>query len=364
MTIRIVIADDHPVFRYGLRALLASRAGHRGRGRQQRTGTEAVSAGASSSSPTCCHGPADARVRRCRGEREIGRTAPHVAVLVLTMFDDDDSVFAAMRAGARGYLLKGASQDEIGRAIDAVAAGEAIFGPAVARRVLEQLGAPGVPATPFPGLTPRERQVLELVTEGLTTTAIGARLGLGAQDRHQPHVIDLHETAGSKPGRGRRPRSPSRARPVGSPEPRRPDRCGCRARADSRTSPIWPGGGPSAPCTPFPAALRAGHRWDEPVPHQPRPATGDRPAPQALAEVATIGILLERAVRNGEGFRRWLRPDQFPDRAASLLRGLLAATRTGLTPASDYELTTRDQLHRPPPVSWAHESHERQPPWI
>ena len=71
--------------------------------------------------------------------RELARSAPEVAVLVLTMFEDDDSVFAAMRAGARGYLVKGAEQDEIARAIRAVAAGEAIFGPGVARRVLELL---------------------------------------------------------------------------------------------------------------------------------------------------------------------------------------------------------------------------------
>ena len=77
--------------------------------------------------------------------REIARAAPGVAVLMLTMFDDDDSVFAAMRAGARGYLLKGASQDEIVRGVQAVAAGEAIFGPGVARRVLGQLSGPSGP---------------------------------------------------------------------------------------------------------------------------------------------------------------------------------------------------------------------------
>jgi DNA-binding NarL/FixJ family response regulator len=89
-------------------------------------------------------------VRDGLAAREIGKVAPDVAVLMLTMFDDDDSVFAAMRAGARGYVLKGASQEEIVRAIRAVAAGEAIFGPGVARRVLGQLSGPGRWPTSFP----------------------------------------------------------------------------------------------------------------------------------------------------------------------------------------------------------------------
>jgi DNA-binding NarL/FixJ family response regulator len=177
MTIRIVIADDHPVVRDGLSALLASRAGIEVVATAA-GGREAVRAAVVEKPDVLIMDLQMPDLDGVTACREIGRAAPDVAVLVLTMFDDDDSVFAAMRAGARGYLLKGASQDEIGRAISAVAAGEAIFGPAVARRVLEQLGAPGAPATPFPGLTPRERQVLELLTEGLTTTAIGARLGL------------------------------------------------------------------------------------------------------------------------------------------------------------------------------------------
>lgn len=112
--------------------------------------------------------------------REISKVAPDVAVLILTMFDDDDSVFAAMRAGAAGYVLKGATQEEIVRAICAVAAGEAIFGPGVARRVLGQLSGSAAAADPFPELTPRERQVLELLAAGVPTAAIGARLGARA----------------------------------------------------------------------------------------------------------------------------------------------------------------------------------------
>ena len=110
---------------------------------------------------------------------EIRRSAPEVAVLVLTMFDDDESVFAAMRAGARGYVVKGAEQDELGRAIRAVAAGEAIFGPGVASRVLQFFTAPAAPtAEPFPELTAREREILRLLADALPNAAIAERLGL------------------------------------------------------------------------------------------------------------------------------------------------------------------------------------------
>jgi DNA-binding NarL/FixJ family response regulator len=113
--------------------------------------------------------------------REIARDAPAVAVLMLTMFDDDEAVFAAMRAGARGYVRKGATQEEIVRAIHAVAAGEAIFGPGIARRVLGRLSGRAAATDPFPQLTPRERQVLELLAAGLSTTVIGAKLGLASK---------------------------------------------------------------------------------------------------------------------------------------------------------------------------------------
>jgi DNA-binding NarL/FixJ family response regulator len=99
-------------------------------------------------------------------------------VLMLTMFDDDDSVFAAMRAGARGYVLKGAQQDEIVRAIQAVAAGEAIFGPGIARRVLGLVSAPAVADVPFPALTSREREVLDLIAAGVRNAEIARRMAI------------------------------------------------------------------------------------------------------------------------------------------------------------------------------------------
>jgi DNA-binding NarL/FixJ family response regulator len=109
---------------------------------------------------------------------EISRVAPEVAVLVLTMSDDDITVAKAMRAGARGYLLKGATKEEMLRAVTAVADGQAIFGPAVAQRVLARLGAPMTDEDPFPQLTPREHDVLKLLAQGLSNSAIADRLGL------------------------------------------------------------------------------------------------------------------------------------------------------------------------------------------
>jgi DNA-binding NarL/FixJ family response regulator len=113
--------------------------------------------------------------------RELARAVPSAAVLVLTMFDDDDSVFAAMRAGARGYVLKGAEQQEIARAITAVAAGEAIFGLAVATRVLAYFATPPRAASPFPELTARERQVLDLLAAGRSNHQIAQGLTLSVK---------------------------------------------------------------------------------------------------------------------------------------------------------------------------------------
>lgn len=110
--------------------------------------------------------------------RELARVAPSVRVCVLTMYDDDDSLFAAMRAGAYGYLLKGAKQEEIARAVRAIAAGEAIFGPSIAVRVLHKLTSPPAGPTPiaFPDLTARELEILDLLAAAKPTALIARRL--------------------------------------------------------------------------------------------------------------------------------------------------------------------------------------------
>ena len=123
--------------------------------------------------------------------RRILATSPHVAVLVLTMAAADDAVFDALRAGARGYLLKGADRAELLRAIQAVAAGEAIFGPEVARRLMHHFAsAPTSPATPFPELSEREHEILELIARGLSNQAMADRLGI-APKTVRNHVSNI-----------------------------------------------------------------------------------------------------------------------------------------------------------------------------
>jgi len=178
--VRVVVADDHPVVRDGLSALLSSVAGIEVVGTAG-TGREAVRAAVTLSPDVVVLDVQMPELDGVGAAREIVRAAPGVCILMLTMFDDDDSVFAAMRAGAAGYVLKGATQDEIVRAIRAVAAGEAIFGPGVAHRVLHRFSATDRAADPFPQLTPRERQVLEMLSEGLPIGTIGVRLGLASK---------------------------------------------------------------------------------------------------------------------------------------------------------------------------------------
>ena len=174
--IRVVLADDHPVVRAGLAALLSSLPGIEVVG-VAATGREAVREVVTTRPDVAVLDLQMPDLDGFAATRELARSAPEVAVLVLTMFEDDDSVFAAMRAGARGYLVKGAEQEEIARAIRAVAAGEAIFGPGVARRVLTFFAAPP-PADPFPELTAREREILDHLAAGLSNQAIAARLDL------------------------------------------------------------------------------------------------------------------------------------------------------------------------------------------
>jgi DNA-binding NarL/FixJ family response regulator len=177
--IRILIADDHPVFRDGLRALLGTVEDCELVG-EMATGEEAVTAAAQLQPDVVLMDIRMPSLDGIEATRRIVHTSPHIAVLVLTMFEDDESVFSAMRAGARGYLLKGADQTEILRAIRAVASGEAIFGASIARRLMDYFLATrtGLPAQAFPDLTEREHEVLELIARGFANQAIAGRLFL------------------------------------------------------------------------------------------------------------------------------------------------------------------------------------------
>jgi DNA-binding NarL/FixJ family response regulator len=170
MSLRVLIADDHPMFRAGLRTTLELAEGIEPVG-EVATGLEAVAAVAELQPDVVVMDLHMPELNGIEATRRIVSDRPGTGVVVLTMFEDDDSVFAAMRAGARGYLLKGANPDEIERAIAAVARGEAIFGPAVAQRVIEFLTAPE-PPRPFPELTDREREVLELIAQGWSNKRI------------------------------------------------------------------------------------------------------------------------------------------------------------------------------------------------
>lgn len=176
--IRILIADDHTLFRDGLRALLGSIPDAEVVG-EAATGEEAVERAVATRPDVVLMDIQMPGMNGIEATRRILRTDSAVGVVVLTMFEDDDSVFAAMRAGARGYILKGADQAEMLRAIRAVAGGEALFGPAIAARLLGFFaGKPAAPPAPFPELTEREREVLDLIAAGRGNAEIADRLFL------------------------------------------------------------------------------------------------------------------------------------------------------------------------------------------
>jgi DNA-binding NarL/FixJ family response regulator len=174
---RIVVADDHPLFRDGLRTV-ASLEPDLDLVGEASNGVDAVTLALELEPDVVVMDLHMPDLNGIEATRQIVEARPEAGVLVLTMFQDDDSVFAAMRAGARGYLLKGAGHDEVVRAIAAVARGEAIFGPAIAQRVIEFFAQPAAPAQPFPELTVREREILELVAQGRSNGEIAARFVL------------------------------------------------------------------------------------------------------------------------------------------------------------------------------------------
>lgn len=178
-TVRILIADDHPLFRDGMRGLLDSVPDTEVAG-EATTGDEVVAQAAALQPDVVLMDIKMPGTNGIQATREIVRTSPHIGVLVVTMYEDDDFVFSAMRAGARGYVLKGANQAEMLRAIRAVANGEVIFGPGIAQRVINFLSAPQpvAAARVFPELTERETEVLSLIAQGRTNEEIAKHLAL------------------------------------------------------------------------------------------------------------------------------------------------------------------------------------------
>jgi DNA-binding NarL/FixJ family response regulator len=195
MSLTVLVADDHPVFRDGLQVTLEDSAdidvvgavadGQAAIEQARRTRPDVVLM--------------DLRMPGVGGIEATARIAaelPATAVVVLTMSEDDDSVFAALRAGARGYLLKEASAEDITRAVRAVAGGEAVFGPRIADRVLAFFSAAalrGAAAVPFPQLSAREREVLDLVAQGCDNPTVARRLFLSEKTVRNHVSACLHK---------------------------------------------------------------------------------------------------------------------------------------------------------------------------
>ncbi len=177
--VRILIADDQTITRSGLRSLLAAQPDIEIVG-EARDGEEAIELAASLQPDVILMDLRMPGINGIEATRRIHRASPHIAILVITVFEDDTSVFPAIRAGARGYLLKNTEQDELLRAIHTVVNGGAVFSPGIAQRVLGYLSAPepDVPPNVFDELTNRERAILELIAQGETNAEIAQTLNL------------------------------------------------------------------------------------------------------------------------------------------------------------------------------------------
>ena len=206
---RVLIADDHPVYRDGLRLTVdgwdeATLVG------EASDGDEAVALAARLNPDVVVMDVQMPGRSGVEATRAIVARSPSTAVLVLTMFEEDDLVVAAMRAGARGYLLKGATRDELRSAIITVARGGAVFGPAVARRLGAIVERGGAAERPFPDLTDREQEVLELMAQGRANPDIARRLGISEKTvrNHVSIIFSKLEVVG-------RPEAIVRARQAG-----------------------------------------------------------------------------------------------------------------------------------------------------
>ncbi|WET80517.1 response regulator transcription factor [Amycolatopsis sp. QT-25] len=193
--LRVLVVDDHPLFRFGVCTLLANEPRIDVVG-EAASGAHAISAAGALTPDVVVMDLHLPDISGAEATRHIVAERPEVGVLMLTMADESESVFSAMRAGARGYLLKDAEPDEIIRAVHAVARREAIFGPDIATRVLGFFNhTPPSTDTVFPELTVREREVLSLIAGGHSNTAIASALCLSPKTvrNHVSHVFSkLH----------------------------------------------------------------------------------------------------------------------------------------------------------------------------
>ncbi len=175
-SLTVLIADDHPVFRKGLRTLLSMMPEAELAG-EATNGEEAILLAEKLQPDVILMDLQMPGIGGLEAIRQIVQTSPHIRILVVTMFEDDDTVFAALRAGARGYVLKDMEDEGVTRAIRAAGSGEAIFSPAIAERMMKFFSArPALPASIFPELTESERSVLALMAQGANNETIAQQL--------------------------------------------------------------------------------------------------------------------------------------------------------------------------------------------
>jgi DNA-binding NarL/FixJ family response regulator len=190
--IRVLIADDHPLYRDGMRGLLDSETGTEVVG-EASSGEEAIKLAKTLQPDVILMDIKMPGINGIEATREILDTNPQVGILMVTMFEDDDSLFAAMRAGARGYFLKDSTGEAVVYAIRAVAGGEAIFGPGIAKRLINYFSAlnPSGPPRAFPELTDREDEILILIARGHSNQEIAQQLFLSLKTvrNHVTHIF-------------------------------------------------------------------------------------------------------------------------------------------------------------------------------
>jgi len=177
--LRVLIADDHPLFRHGIQALLSATPDCTVVGEAE-TGEDAVALAATLQPDVILMDIHMPGVNGIEATRQILHTSPHIRILMVTMFEDDASVFTAMRAGARGYVLKDTKKAELLRALRVVGSGEAIFSSAIANRLIEffSMPHPDTPPHAFPELTEREREILGWIAQGKSNAEIASALVL------------------------------------------------------------------------------------------------------------------------------------------------------------------------------------------
>ena len=187
--LKVLVADDHPMVQQGLRTVLDALPDFE-LAAVASTGEEAVTAAAATQIDLVIMDLHMPDLDGVQATMRILAARPQVGVLVLTMYDDDQMLVAALKAGARGYLLKGANHQEIARALRSVAAGEAVFGKGVAQQVLDRLRGQHAATNPFPQLTERELEVLDLLAQGLGTEQIARKLFLSPKTIRN-HVANI-----------------------------------------------------------------------------------------------------------------------------------------------------------------------------